>query len=217
MQILSMESPYGLSCHKDSKTCNYRSSTIALMKQTTLLVSMTSLHPSKSFQAYNVEALLKTAKIYPNEFPMHDLLPKERIQLIRICLEVRDLIRYRSVSKLWKCLISESNFNKSHLEHIYRRDCENNKMGSRRIAMSATRCGDWMDDHDKILSFCLSHASSTRFFKWFAMRFSLSYLLIFKDQAPQELQIRSANSVKIAIISKRYSVRMEQDIRFRHY
>nr|KAJ0226558.1 hypothetical protein LSAT_V11C100039590 [Lactuca sativa] len=74
-EILSMEAPYynGLSCHKDSKICNFRSSIIALLKQnTTLIVSMTSLCPTKSSQAFNVEAVLKMAKFYLNEFPMHD-------------------------------------------------------------------------------------------------------------------------------------------------
>nr|KAJ0226492.1 hypothetical protein LSAT_V11C100039780 [Lactuca sativa] len=60
-EILSIEAPYynGLSCHKDS-----RSSIMALLKQTQhLLVSMTSLCPSKSSQAFNVEAVLKMANL----------------------------------------------------------------------------------------------------------------------------------------------------------
>ncbi|KAL7617110.1 hypothetical protein Lser_V15G02679 [Lactuca serriola] len=81
-------------------------------------------------------------------------LPNEMIQLILIRLEVRDLIRCRSVSKLWKSWISESNFIEAHLERSYLQDCEKNKIGNRRIAVSASRCGDWIYDPDKILSVC---------------------------------------------------------------
>ncbi|KAL7595518.1 hypothetical protein Lser_V15G27505 [Lactuca serriola] len=69
--ILSMEDPYydGLSRRKDSNELNNRFNET----NTTLLVLMASLCPSKSFQAFNLEALLKMTKFYPNEFPEHDL------------------------------------------------------------------------------------------------------------------------------------------------
>nr|KAJ0201114.1 hypothetical protein LSAT_V11C600299190 [Lactuca sativa] len=71
IKILSMEDPYydGLSRRKDSNELNNRFNET----NTTLLVLMASLCPSKSFQAFNLEALLKMTKFYPNEFPEHDL------------------------------------------------------------------------------------------------------------------------------------------------
>ncbi|CAH1419896.1 unnamed protein product [Lactuca virosa] len=79
-------------------------------------------------------------------------LPDEMIEQILIRSEVSDLIRYRSVSKSWKYVISDPDFIKAHLEHSYRRDRENDKMGNRRIAMSVMRCSYWQYDADDILS-----------------------------------------------------------------
>ncbi|KAL7617732.1 hypothetical protein Lser_V15G02688 [Lactuca serriola] len=70
-------------------------------------------------------------------------LPDEMIEQILIRSEVSDLIRYRSVSKSWKDVISDPDFIKAHLENSYRRDREYEKMGNRRIAMSATPQCNW--------------------------------------------------------------------------
>ncbi|XP_071718979.1 uncharacterized protein [Rutidosis leptorrhynchoides] len=40
---------------------------------TTLLISMASLNPSKSFKAFEVEDLMTMAEFYPSEFPKHEL------------------------------------------------------------------------------------------------------------------------------------------------
>ncbi|KAM0045006.1 putative F-box domain-containing protein [Helianthus debilis subsp. tardiflorus] len=51
-------------------------------------------------------------------------------------LEVRDLIRCKSVCKSWLSLISSSLFIKSHLKHSYHSDRNNVNMKHRRIAIS---------------------------------------------------------------------------------
>ncbi|XP_071708719.1 uncharacterized protein [Rutidosis leptorrhynchoides] len=40
---------------------------------TTLLISMASLNPNKSFKAFQVEDLMRMADFYPSEFPKHEL------------------------------------------------------------------------------------------------------------------------------------------------
>ncbi|KAI3822983.1 hypothetical protein L1987_10586 [Smallanthus sonchifolius] len=50
-------------------------------------------------------------------------------------LEVRDLIRCKSVCKYWSSLISDPLFIKSHLNHGYLSDRNNNEVGHRRIAI----------------------------------------------------------------------------------
>ncbi|XP_071704777.1 uncharacterized protein [Rutidosis leptorrhynchoides] len=40
---------------------------------TTLLISIASLNPSKSFKAFEVEDLMRMAEFYPSDFPKHEL------------------------------------------------------------------------------------------------------------------------------------------------
>nr|KAJ0213753.1 hypothetical protein LSAT_V11C400170500 [Lactuca sativa] len=61
-----------------------------------LLVSMASLCPSKSFQALNVEELLKMATFYSNEFPEHDL-GALRASLQNYIVDVRGDERFKNL------------------------------------------------------------------------------------------------------------------------
>ncbi|XP_021991706.1 F-box/kelch-repeat protein At3g06240 [Helianthus annuus] len=51
-------------------------------------------------------------------------------------LDVKDLLRCKSVCKSWSSLISNQRFIKIHLEHHYANDCDNERIGHRRITMS---------------------------------------------------------------------------------
>nr|XP_043612231.1 F-box/kelch-repeat protein At3g06240-like isoform X2 [Erigeron canadensis] len=66
---------------------------------------------------------------------MTQFLPPEIIAQIIIKLDVRDLIRYKSVSKSWLSLITSPDFVKGHLECSRRHDHDN--IGNRRIVMSS--------------------------------------------------------------------------------
>nr|KAJ0214154.1 hypothetical protein LSAT_V11C400205980 [Lactuca sativa] len=60
-----MEYPYyNRASHRKGSQLNNRFNEV----NTSLLVSMASFFPSKSFQAFNVEELLKMTTFYPNEF-----------------------------------------------------------------------------------------------------------------------------------------------------
>ena len=63
-------------------------------------------------------------------------LPIEIIEEIVKIVDLRDLIGYRIVSKPWDSLITTPEFIKSHLDHIYQRESENDKIASRRSAAS---------------------------------------------------------------------------------
>ncbi|XP_071704908.1 uncharacterized protein [Rutidosis leptorrhynchoides] len=60
---------------------------------TTLLISMASLNPSKSFKAFQVEDLMRMADFYPSEFPKHEL-GFLRGQLMNYINDVRGDKRY---------------------------------------------------------------------------------------------------------------------------
>lgn len=66
---------------------------------------------------------------------MLHLLPEIHEQIL-IRLNVRDLIRCRSVCKLWLSLISDPLFIRSHLNRSHHNDRNNHEIGDRRIAMS---------------------------------------------------------------------------------
>ncbi|KAJ0730204.1 putative F-box domain-containing protein [Helianthus annuus] len=51
-------------------------------------------------------------------------------------LDVKDLLRCKSVCKSWSSLISNQRFIKIHLDHHYANDCDNERIGHRRITMS---------------------------------------------------------------------------------
>ena len=63
-------------------------------------------------------------------------LPIEIIEEIVKRLDVKNMVHYRNVSKPWDSLITTPEFIKSHLDHIYQRESENDKIASRRSAAS---------------------------------------------------------------------------------
>ncbi|GKC84336.1 F-box protein CPR1-like protein, partial [Tanacetum coccineum] len=74
-------------------------------------------------------------------------------QMILVRLEVRDLIRCKSVCKSWRNFISKHSFIKAHLNHSYKDDCHNNNFRHRRIVKS--QCGCYSESLGHM--YCLSN------------------------------------------------------------
>ncbi|XP_024986212.1 F-box/kelch-repeat protein At3g06240-like [Cynara cardunculus var. scolymus] len=66
---------------------------------------------------------------------MGELLP-EILEQILVRLDVRDIIRCKSVCKAWESFISDPDFVKAHLKHSYNNDRNDNEIGERRIVMA---------------------------------------------------------------------------------
>ncbi|XP_076884904.1 F-box/kelch-repeat protein At3g23880-like [Bidens hawaiensis] len=75
---------------------------------------------------------------------MADVVHDDVLEQILIELDVKDLIRYKSVCKSWYSLLTSSGFIKCHLTHSCNKDRYNNNLG-RRIITSSTYCGS--SDH----------------------------------------------------------------------
>lgn len=58
------------------------------------------------------------------------------LERILVTLDMRDLIRCKSVCKSWHSFISSDDFVKAHLKHSYNDDHNNNNFGVRRVVMS---------------------------------------------------------------------------------
>nr|XP_043634174.1 F-box/kelch-repeat protein At3g06240-like isoform X2 [Erigeron canadensis] len=63
-------------------------------------------------------------------------IPDDIIEQIIIRLDVKDIIRCKSVCKWWKSFISGPRFVKSQLDHSYKEDAKTNGSGHRRIVMT---------------------------------------------------------------------------------
>ncbi|XP_076942590.1 F-box/kelch-repeat protein At3g06240-like [Bidens hawaiensis] len=63
-------------------------------------------------------------------------LPSDVVEDILVRLDVKDLIRCKSVCKSWQSFISSSRFVQAHLNHAYKRDRDNHEFGHRRICVS---------------------------------------------------------------------------------
>ncbi|KAI3706267.1 hypothetical protein L6452_23884 [Arctium lappa] len=63
-------------------------------------------------------------------------LPREILEQILVRLDVRDIIRCKSVCKAWQSIISEPGFINAHLKHSYNNDRNDNEIGERRIVMA---------------------------------------------------------------------------------
>lgn len=66
---------------------------------------------------------------------MAELLP-EILEQILVRLDVRDIIRCKSVCTAWESFISDPGFIKAHLKHSYNNDRNDNEIGERRIVMA---------------------------------------------------------------------------------
>ncbi|XP_076959844.1 putative F-box protein At3g16210 [Bidens hawaiensis] len=64
---------------------------------------------------------------------MADVAPFDVVEQILVRLDVKDLIRYKSICKPWRSLISSPRFVKAHLNHSYNNDRNNRQLGHRRI------------------------------------------------------------------------------------
>nr|GEY94680.1 caffeoyl-CoA O-methyltransferase-like [Tanacetum cinerariifolium] len=62
-----------------------------------------------------------------------EVVPFDLVKEILVRLGVKDLLRCKSVCKLWQSLILSSHFVKSHLNHANNKDNSNNEIGHRRI------------------------------------------------------------------------------------
>ncbi|KAD3068994.1 hypothetical protein E3N88_36874 [Mikania micrantha] len=58
------------------------------------------------------------------------------VEKILVRLDVKDIIRCKSVCKSWQSFISSPEFVKSHLRHAYKNDHDRDKIGHRRIGIS---------------------------------------------------------------------------------
>nr|GFC69714.1 hypothetical protein [Tanacetum cinerariifolium] len=73
---------------------------------------------------------------------MEKLVP-DILESILVRLDVKDLIRYKNVSKLWRSFISSNRFVKAHLKHSGNNDRNNNNFGVRRIVKSEFDSYNW--------------------------------------------------------------------------